>query len=709
MATLNINGRKVKVDDAFLSMTPEEQNAAVDEIAASLGKLAPAETPSSNAPKAARNEPERPKDARDSFLGKADTFMRGAADTLSLGLADEIAAQAKSGPLTVQKPSDDYYNRGIYAGSYNPLGILARTINAPFASETKNADYNRALAAERAVDKSDSENRGGYRVAGQIAGGVGQGVGLAKQGLSLAGNAVNRGAGLARVAGASAADGAILGTAQGFGSGEGLQDRLTKAGTGFALGAGIGLGAPVAIAGVSKVAKGAVAPLFAPFMPEPYAREALAQSLRRSGKTPEQIARIMRVAADEGQSMYNVADAMGYTGERLMSTVARNPSEARQSVVEALRSRQGGQGERLARFVAEGLEAPDTAVQRAAALTADRQKTANALYNAARKDAGPVNVTPVIEAIDETLSPGVNSLLSPRDKIANDSIEGALQRVRNLLTDGRSNVTDFNVLFRTKLDLDDMIQRAEGQGAGNRAHYLSRVQNLIDDALAEASPSYTQARDTFARDSRRIEAVDTGRAAFRPSSRADDNIAGFARMTPEEQAAFRAGYADPAIARLESASLSPTTNKARILQTPKIREELQAFAVPDNAQVLGRRIGREQRMFDTAAAALGGSKTADNLADASDMAKLDPGVMSQLFHGNYVGALTNALAKALTTAKGQPPKVIENIAKTLLETNPEAAMRILSQSTQRLAASDQLRGRISQGIVSSGAAGAGRL
>lgn len=96
-------------------------------------------------------------------------------------------------------------------------------------------------------------------------------------------------------------------------------------------------------------------------------------------------------------------------------------------------------------------------------------------------------------------------------------------------------------------------------------------------------------------------------------------------MTPEEQAAFRAGYADPAIARLESASLSPTTNKARILQTPKIRDELQAFSPADNTQVLGRRIGREQRMFDTAAAALGGSKTADNLADASDMAKLDPG------------------------------------------------------------------------------------
>ena len=36
MATININGRRVKVDDSFLSLSPEQQNATVDEIAASF-------------------------------------------------------------------------------------------------------------------------------------------------------------------------------------------------------------------------------------------------------------------------------------------------------------------------------------------------------------------------------------------------------------------------------------------------------------------------------------------------------------------------------------------------------------------------------------------------------------------------------------------------------------------------------------------------
>ncbi|PHS03815.1 MAG: hypothetical protein COA78_17235 [Blastopirellula sp.] len=48
MPTLNIEGQRVNVDDAFLSMTPEQQNATVEEIAGSLGQKAP--TPNEETP-----------------------------------------------------------------------------------------------------------------------------------------------------------------------------------------------------------------------------------------------------------------------------------------------------------------------------------------------------------------------------------------------------------------------------------------------------------------------------------------------------------------------------------------------------------------------------------------------------------------------------------------------------------------------------------
>lgn len=47
-----------------------------------------------------------------------------------------------------------------------------------------------------------------------------------------------------------------------------------------------------------------------------------------------------------------------------------------------------------------------------------------------------LNVTPVLERINETLSPGANQVVSPRDNISYDTIEGSLARVRRMMSDG---------------------------------------------------------------------------------------------------------------------------------------------------------------------------------------------------------------------------------------------------------------------------------
>lgn len=680
-------------------MTPEQEKALA--IARARRRRAEAQTGAAE---------QRPSDSpRDSVAGKVDTFVRGAADTLSFGLADEMAAQAKSGPLTVQKPDDAYYDQGIYAGTYNPLGLISRAINAPFASETKNADYDRALAEERAVDASDAQDRGGYRLAGQITGGVTGGVGLAKNGLSLAANAAEAGHGLGRVAAASAGDGLILGAAQGFGSGEGGDSRFQGALKGGGTGLILGGATPLAVAGISKVGKTVAAPVMARLYPENYATDAVATALRRSGKTPDEIAAVLQSAQDAGQDMYNVADALGVTGQRLASTVARNPHDERQAFIDALRFRQAGQGDRLSNALAEGFEAGDTAAQRTTLLTTARDVEANMLYEAARREAGAVNVTPILEHIDETIRPGVNQIVSPRDRIASDSIEGALGRVRSMLSDGNSQVTDFNALFRAKLDLDDMIARADAQGAGNRAFALNQVKRRVDTALEEASPMFRTANDAFRTRSGVIDAVAEGGAATSGRQRAADTIEQFSGMTPDRQQAFRVGYADPLIAKVEAMSSAPTTNKARVLTTPKFEQEFPVVAAPGRATELGQRIGREQRMFDTAFAALGGSKTADNIADAIDMNKVDPGVIASLLRRDITGAVMHGVGKAINEAQGMPPSVIERISKILLETSPQGARDLLTVGNEKMTRSDQLRAKVVAALLNSGAAGAGRL
>jgi predicted nucleic acid-binding protein len=114
-------------------------------------------------------------------------------------------------------------------------------------------------------------------------------------------------------------------------------------------------------------------------------------------------------------------------------------------------------------------------------------------------------------------------------------------------------------------------------------------------------------------------------------------------------------------------------------------------------------------MFDTANAALGGSKTADNLADAADMNQFDPSVISKLVKGDPIGAVTTGVAKALGTMTGSPPSVMEKVAKALIDTNPDAAFNILSKGSKKLTQSDQIRAKVAAALVNSGAVGSGRL
>lgn len=679
-------------------------------LAAEISRMRAAPPPAATAPvpQAPAPQPSAP-DARDNFMGKVDAGVRGLADTLSFGGADEIAAQMRSGPFTTQKPDDDYYDSGIYAGEYNPLGMIARGLNSPFASETKSEDYNRALAEERGVDDSDSKNRMAQRLTGQILGAVAGGTGLAKQGLSATANAIKGGKGLAGVTKASAIEGSILGGLQGVGSGEGLDDRIAKGTFGAGVGFGVGGALPSVSTAVAGAFKGATAPLLAPFRPAQYTDKAMRTYLQRSGKSPEEIASIMRSAVDDGQGMYTMADAMGNAGQRAMVPVTRTPNDFRQEATDFLVRRQLGQPQRLANALAEGFDAPQTSDRVTRGLTSARDVEADGLYTAARRDAGAVNVTPILERIDETLSPGVNNIVSPRDNIGNDTIEGALARVRRMISDGNSQVTDFNTLFRAKLDLDDMITKAEGQGAGNRAHYLSQVKREVDRALEEASPAYRNANDTFATRSRVIDSVAEGHAAKSGRVRSDDSIEQFSGMTPDQQQAFRSGYVDPIIADIESMPMGPATNRARGLTTPKYEQEFQAFAAPERGPQLGNRIGRENRMFETTNAALGNSRTADNLGDIDDMANFDPAVLTNLLTGNWKQAALTGARQAFAAGKGLPPRVIERVGRSLMETDPEAALAALSRVRGQSVSRDRLRAMILASMLQGANAGTARL
>jgi hypothetical protein len=263
--------------------------------------------------------------------------------------------------------------------------------------------------------------------------------------------------------------------------------------------------------------------------------------------------------------------------------------------------------------------------------------------------------------------------------------------------------------MRAKQDIQDMIGSAQRQGKNNQVRVLSQVNRQLDGALERASPQYRTANDAFRDQSRVIDAVETGRNAASGRTRAADNIQTFQSMRPAEQNAFRAGYVDPKIASIESASISPATNKARMLMTEKSGQEFPTFGVPQGVDRMGRQIAREQRMFETTNASMGGSKTADNLADAAEASKFDPSIMENLFKGRPVSAVMTAVLRLASESRGLPPAVMTRVANTLMETRPEVARQMLQSGMARNTQNNSLRAFFNALTVNTGASVPGRL
>jgi hypothetical protein len=229
-----------------------------------------------------------------------------------------------------------------------------------------------------------------------------------------------------------------------------------------------------------------------------------------------------------------------------------------------------------------------------------------------------------------------------------------------------------------------MIESARANPSIQRE--LIPIRNALDDSLATASEPYAAARNQFRQESQAIGAIDEGTAAASSRTRAPDNIDRFQQMTPEQQQPFRVGYVDPLIARTEAASMSPTTNKARALITGKTEQEFPAFAAPGRGDVMGERIAREQRMFETANQALGGSRTADNLADATEMAGFDPtliGIAGNALTGNFRSAGMQALQTGVNAVQGRNQGTRDMIARMLLQSEPTRARAELAAAVRK--------------------------
>ena len=164
-----------------------------------------------------------------------------------------------------------------------------------------------------------------------LLGGSVAGCGLANAGLTT-GRLLSSAPGLLGRTATSATDAAALGSIAGFNEGNGLNDRLTKAGESALTGALVGGALPIGFAAAKGVVSPFLSNIIAQINPEGLARRQVARAIVESGEAPDEIARALQRAQVQGQGHFTVADALGNAGQRMLSTVARAPGEGRTSV-----------------------------------------------------------------------------------------------------------------------------------------------------------------------------------------------------------------------------------------------------------------------------------------------------------------------------------------------------------------------------------------
>lgn len=584
----------------------------------------------------------------------------------------------------------------IIAGLSTPLQMIKQHTFDPTEG------YAYAKAREDLRQEDARKNTGWLGTGAEVLGGAISGGGLTKAAIT-AGRFLAPNAGFLARLGAGAADSAALGGASGAMEGNSLTERAKNAAGGALGGAVIGAGLPLAGKLIGTVGAPIFANVKARMNPEGYAQGQVARAIHESGISPDDLALNTVQAGNEGQPQFTLADAMGNAGQRMLRAAASGPGEGRTAIVNALDSRQGDQGRRLAGALREGFDAPQTAEQTRAAMADRASKEAAVNYAPVKAEMQPIDVSKPVALANRSISPAadMDALAQgrvPTDLAARAGVEGqesaiadpikaAVKQARSYLAAPDLTSSNVHMAFRAKTNIDQMISTATEKGQGGLVAELMPIRDSLDTALANTSKNYSAARDAYRVAQKRLEALDLGRQIGAKPVRSEDAISQFhALPDAESQQAFRVGYADPQIAQVQGGAFG--TNKARPFTTDATRDEFNAFAAPGRADQLQRRIGRESTMFETRNAALGGSKTDMNLADADAMG-VDPhlmGMVGNIAAGNYHGAVHNALSAGKNALTGNTPEVRSQVAKILLRNGANLSAQELRDMVNRTVA-----------------------
>lgn len=571
------------------------------------------------------------------IAGAINSFGTGIADTATFGLADEI-------------------------------GAGARWLGGKVLPWQTNVSYDEALEEVRGKDKAVAEANPASYLAGQITGGVGTGVNLAKQGITLTGRLAPNASLMARVS-AGAAEGAAAGGAYGLGSGEGLADRLTQGGVNAAIGGVVGGAVPLAVQGVSSAYRGIAD------------RIAANKAASRAGVSPE-VARMLAetLEADGSLSAQGRANMARAGSEAMLADAGPNA----RSVLDASIQR-GGQGtvlargridERVGRGTRDLAKVLDGTLGQPKGITATRTgiREGSAAARQAAYDAAyaqPINYAdPKAMQIEELVKGRVpGSAIRRANELMRAEGLQSQQILARVADDGAvtfERLPDVRQLDYITRALNDVAAEADGAGKLGGQTALGRAyENLsrsIRGNLRELVPEYAVALDTAADPIQRAKAVELGSRILSPSMRRDEVASAVRGMSAAEKEALAQGIRsqiDDAVANV-SRTVQDGNTTAR--EAVKAIKDLSSRA---NREKLTMAIGEQRagRLFDEI----------DRIATSFDL-RASVADNSKTFARQAVSGRIDDITSAGpvgTLAEGKPINAVQKIAQLLTGQTPE--------------------------------------
>lgn len=607
-------------------------------------------------------------DSGGGFLRNVDSFVRGAADMATFGLADEISA-----------------------------GLGAATgIGGEFGN------YSGNLARQRGEQEMRDKNDPIASTLGRVAGGVGSAVGLARNGIGLTTRLAPT-AGLGSRVAAGAAEGAAFGGAYGLGSGEGMAGRLSEGAQGAAIGGAFGGAFPVVAQGVASGTRAAL-------------NSQAAQSIaKKTGVSPE----VMRMLGSTMQ-------ADGTLGPQGMANMQRAGSEAMladagpnaRAILDTSIQR-GGPGavsaqraisERATRGASDITQTLDDVLGKpqgvTASQTAIREGTKGAragAYDAAYSL--PINYADprgqAIESLVKTRVP--SSAIKAANELMRTEGKQSKQILAKVADDGSvtfEQLPDVMQLDYITRGLNEVADQADGQGklggttAIGRAY--SNLSREIRDNLRDLVPEYGDALATAADPIRRSQAVELGSKLLSPSMTRDQVEESVKGMTGPEKSALAQGLRsriDDALANVTrtvqdgDVSAREAVKAIKDMSSRANREKLATAIGDDQASKLFAEMDRVATSFDLRASVAENSKTFARQATARRVEGMTaPGPVGTFAQGEPVNA-TKRIVQLLT---GQTPEKVQGRQDAIYSKLAEILTQPRQQSVNTFSGMNQL-------------------